>query len=264
MEAGRRDRMNKKLWAVFTGLTVLTISAIGSRHASAQTVEIKQKPPMYSYIAVWNIPRDQWKARENQSKAARNILNQAIGDGTISAYGFDGNPLHDTFWLTLSKTGMQSVIDQFKKAGITPASAPTGASPAAPPPASILISRYYGWRATVCENAYVHVGIYKMKPAAPPDVVDTLSKHFFAPPLQKMLADGVIFEWETDTYDNPKDGPGTFLIAYLATTSESLAKAHQAVQEGLKSKLPNRPALDSLIDVGASQNVIVRSYAVYK
>ena len=84
---------------------------------------------------------------------------------------------------------------------------------------------------TTCENAYVHVGIYKIKPDAPPDAVDTLSKNFFAPALEKMLADGAIFEWETDTYADPKDAPGTFLIAYLSATKEGLDKAHSAVQK---------------------------------
>lgn len=252
---------DKKLLAVFAGLMVLVIFAIRPVPGGAQTAAVKEKPPMYSFIAVWNIPRDQWKAREQQAATARKILDRAISKGTISAYGFDENPLHDTFWLTLSKTGLESVRDQFQKAGITAVPAKAGA-PA--PPASILISRYYNWHATTCENAYVHVGIYKMKPDAPSDVVDKLSKNFFAPVLEKMLASGTIFEWETDVYADPKDGPGTFLIAYLSTTKEALDKAHNAVQERLKSRSPAEPALDSLIDVKASSDVVVRSYAVYK
>jgi hypothetical protein len=252
---------DKKLWAVFVGLTVLAICVIGLVQGGAQTATIKEKTPMYSYIAVWNIPRDQWKAREKQAATARKILDQAISKRTIAAYGFDENPLHDTFWLTMSKAGLESVRDQFQKAGITAVPAKAGA-PA--PPASILVSRYYNWHATTCANAYVHVGIYKMKKDAPPDVVDKLSKNFFAPVLEKMLASKTIFEWETDIYADPKDGPGTFLIAYLSTTKEDLDKAHNAVQERLKSRSPAEPALDSLIDVKASSDVVVRSYAVYK
>jgi hypothetical protein len=59
---------------------------------------------------------------------------------------------------------------------------------------------------------------------SPLDAVDTLSKSFFAPVLEKMLAAGAIFEWETDTYADPKDAPGTFLIAYLSATAEGLDK----------------------------------------
>jgi hypothetical protein len=237
------------------------MSAVWAVPAGAQTKEVKAKPPMYSYIAVWNIPRDQWGARENQAAAARKILGRAISDGTIVAYGFDGNPLHDTFWLAMSRAKLQSVLDQFHKAGIVGLPTPAGATA---PPVSILVSRYYNWHAGTWENAYVHVGIYKMRPDAPPDAVDTLSKSFFAPPLEKMLIDGAIFEWETDTYAEPKDSPGTFLIAYLSATQEGLDKANKAVQETLKARPMRGPAFDSLVDAAASSDVVVRSYAVYK
>jgi hypothetical protein len=237
------------------------MSVIAAAPVGAQTAEIKAKPPMYSYIAIWSIPKDQWKARENQAAAAKKILDEAVAKGTIVSYGYDGNPLHDTFWLAMSKAGLESVRDQFQKIGITPVPAKAGA---AVPPVSILISRYYDWRTIRCENAYVHVGIYKIKPDAPADAVDQLSKNFFAPVLEKMFADGAIFEWETDTYADPKDSPGTFLIAYLSAKAEDLEKTNKAVQERLKSHLPKGPALDSLIDVKASRDVVVRSYAVYK
>jgi hypothetical protein len=252
---------DKKRWGAFSGLIVLAISAIWAVPSGAQTAKVKEKPPMYSFIAIWNIPRTEWKARENQSAAARKILDRAISDGTISAYGFDENPLHDTFWLTLSKAKMQSVLDQFTKAGITAAPSPTAA---AFPPASILVSRYYNWHTGVWKNAYVHVGIYKIKPDAPSDAVDKLSMNFFAPVLEKMLADGAIFEWETDTYADPKAAPGTFLIAYLSATSEGLEKANDVVQKTIRSRPPTGPAFDSLVYVSANRDVVVRSYAAYK
>jgi hypothetical protein len=251
---------DKKLWGAFSVLIVLAMAAVWAVPSGAQTAKIKEKPPMYSYIAVWNIPRTEWKARENQSAAARKILDRSISDGSISAYGFDENPLHDTFWLTLSKAKMQSVLDQFKKAGITAVPSKAGA---AAPPASILVSRYYNWHTGVWENAYVHVGIYKIKPDAPSDAVDTLSRNFFAPVLEKMLADNAIFEWETDTYADPKDSPGTFLIAYLSATAEGLEKANTVVQKTIKSRAPTGPAFDSLVDVSKSRDVVVRSYAAY-
>jgi hypothetical protein len=249
------------LWAAFAGLIVLAIFANRAAPTGAQTTEVKEKPPMYSYIAVWNIPRDQWAARENQAAAARKILDRAISDRTIVAYGFDENPLHDTFWLAMSRAGLQNVLDQFHRAGIAASPAPARATAT---PASILVSRYYNWHAGTWKNAYVHVGIYKLKPDAPPDVVDTLSRSFFAPLLEKMLAGGAIFEWETDSYADPKDAPGTFLIAYLSDTAEGLNKTNNAMQETLKSRPPKGPAFGSLVDVGASSDVVVRSYAVYK
>jgi hypothetical protein len=250
-----------EFWLAYAGLTVLVMFSTRGVPVDAQTMDVQEKPPMYSFIAVWNIPRDQWEAREDQAAAARKILNRAISDGTIVACGFDGNPLHDTFWLSMSRAGLQKVRDQFQKVGISVVPSSTEVDPR---PVSILVSRYYNWRPVTCENAYVHVGIYKIRHDAPPDAVGTLSSNFFAPPLEKMLADGAIFEWETDTYADPEDAPGTFLIAYLSDTAEGLKKAESAVQETLKSRSSIGPAFDSLVDLAAIRDVVVRSYAVYK
>ena len=103
-----------------------------------------------------------------------------------------------------------------------------------------------------------------MKQNAPPGIVDTLSRNFFAPPLEKMLAEGAIFEWETDTYADPKEAPDTFLIAYLSDSEDGINRTNSVLQKTLKERPLSGPALDSLIDMGASSDVVVRSYAVYK
>ena len=232
--------MNKKIWIILSLLSILMLSITWFALADDKPIEIKAQPPMYSYIAVWNIPESEWKARENQAEAAKKILDQAIDNNTIFSYGYDRNPLHDTFWLAMSKAGLETVRDQFQKIGITQVPAKEGA---AVMPVSILVSRYYNCKTIRCENAYVHVGIYKIRPDAPADAVDQLSKYFFGPVLEKMLNDGAIFEWETDVYDNPKDSPGTFLIAYLSETAEDLEKTHKAVQERLKINSAERPCV---------------------
>ncbi len=253
--------MIKKIWITLSLLSILTFSITGTAVADDQSIEIKAHPPMYSYIAVWNIPESEWEKINDQAEAAKKILDQAIDNNTIFSYGYDRNPLHDTFWLSMSKEGLETVRDQFEKIGITRVPAKDGAPNM---PVSILVSRYYNCITIRCENTYVHVGVYKIKPDAPADAVDQLSKNFFGPALEKMLTEGAIFEWETDTYDNPKDSLGTFLIAYLSEKAEDLEKANKTVQERLKTPLPNAPALDSLIDMKAITDVVVRSYAVYK
>jgi hypothetical protein len=70
--------MDKNLWVIFTGLTVMAICAVWAAPAGMQTTQVKEKPPMYSYIAVWNIPRDQWKAREKQCRRASNPARRKV------------------------------------------------------------------------------------------------------------------------------------------------------------------------------------------
>lgn len=253
--------MKHKLLITLALFSIFTLSITAIAPADEPPIEIKAQPPMYSYIAVWNIPESEWEKRNDQAEAAKKILDQAIDNNTIFSYGYDRNPLHDTFWLSMSKAGLETVRDQFQKIGISKVPAKEDIKVI---PASILVSRYYNCKTIRCENAYVHVGVYKIRPDAPADTVDQLSKYYFGPVLEQMLIDGAIFEWETDVYDNPKDSPGTFLIAYLSEKNEGLEMVNKAVQERLKSSSPNSPALDSLIDMKAITDVVVCSYAVYK
>lgn len=57
--------MSNKLWKVFAGLCVFAMSAVCVLPVSAQMSDSKEKPPMYSYVAFWNIPRAQ-SARNGQ------------------------------------------------------------------------------------------------------------------------------------------------------------------------------------------------------
>ena len=61
--------MNGKLWRVFAGLCVLTMAALCVVQAGAQMSEVKEKPPMYSYVGFWNIPRAQWAEMEKANAA---------------------------------------------------------------------------------------------------------------------------------------------------------------------------------------------------
>ena len=81
--------MNMKISSVFAGLCVLAASVVCSAPARAQSSESKEKPPMYSYVSNWNIPRAQWGEMGKAGTANQKILEKAIADGSIVAYGDD-------------------------------------------------------------------------------------------------------------------------------------------------------------------------------
>jgi hypothetical protein len=86
--------MNVKLWKAFAGLGAVAMSAVWVGQAGAQTSEVKEKPPLYMYVANWNIPRAQWGDMEKAGAANQEILDKAIGDGTIVGYGTDVSLVH--------------------------------------------------------------------------------------------------------------------------------------------------------------------------
>jgi len=260
--------MNRKLWRVFAGLCALALSAVWVLPAGAQMPEEKEKPPMYSYVAFWSLPRAQWAEMAKNDAADQKTLDKAIATGTIVGYGSDENlvhspdgPTHDGWWSAMSMAGVLNVLDQFYKSGN--ATSPVLAS-ATKHWDGIFVSRDYNWHAGSWKDGYEHGSSYKLKASAPDDAVETLSKNLIVPLMEKMLADGAIHEYEIDTEAIHTEAPGTFWIFYLAASAEGLDKVNTALRETLKSNPLDGPAFSSMIDFSEHRDFLARSSATYK
>ena len=260
--------MNRKLWIVFAVLCVLALPTVSVLPASAQMSEAKEKPPMYSYVAFWNIPRAQWAEMAKNDAADAKILDKAMANGTIVGYGNDENlihspegPTHDGWWSAMSMAGVLNVLDQFYKSGN--ATSPVLSS-ATKHSDGFFVSRNYNWHAGSWKDAYEHGASYKLKPGTPDDAVEKLSKNLFVPFLEKMLADGTIHEYEIDTEAIHTESPGTFWIFYLAANAESLDKVNAALRETMKANPLGGPAFDSVVDFTEHRDYLSRSSATFK
>lgn len=260
--------MERKLCRVSVGLCALALAAIWATPGRAQTAEVKEKPPMYSYIGNWSIPRAQWGDMQKANAADQPTLDKALASGTIVGYGNDLNLVHtadggthDDWWSAMSMAGIFNLLDQFYKSG-TP-TAPVLAS-ATKHWDSLYVSRYYNWHSGSWKDAYTHGSSYKLKADAPNDALDTLSKNLFVPLFEKLLADGTIHEYEIDTEAIHTDAPGTFWIFYITGSAEGLDKVSAAVREASKSNPLRGPAFSSMVDFTPHRDLIVRTNATYK
>jgi len=230
--------------------------------------EVKEKPPMYSYVGFWTIPRAQWGEMAKNDVADQKILDKAMANGTIVGYGNDLNlvhqldgPTHDNWWSATSMAGLLNVLDQFYKSGN--ATSPVLAS-ATKHWDNITVSRHYNWHSGSWKDLYTHGSSYKLKSSAPDDAIETLSKDMLVPLLEKQLADGTIHEYEIDTEAIHTDAPGTFWIFYLAANAEGLDKVSAAVRDALKASPLNGSAFSSMSDSSEHRDYLVRTNATYK
>ena len=129
---------------------------------------------------------------------------------------------------------------------------------------SIYVSRYYNWHSGSWKDGYTYAAFYRLKPDAPDDAVDTLSKSLIVPLLEKLVADGTLHEYEVDTQAIHTEAPGVFLIVYLAASADGLDKVNAALQEALKSNPLGGAAFDSMVDITAHRDELVRTNATYK
>lgn len=260
--------MHKSTWSVFAGLCGLAMFALGVVPSGAQMPEVKEKPPMYSYVANWQIPRAQWADMESVNQSNKAIMDKALADGTIIGFGRDQNLVHsadaethDNWWSAMSIAGLIKVLDQLHASGAS--SSPALAS-ATKHWDLVFVSRYYNWRSGPWKNGYVHVSAYKLKPDAPDDAVDELSKHLIVPLMEKMLADGTILEYEVDTDVIHTSAPGQFSIIYVASAPEGIDKVSAAIIGTQKDHPLGIQAFGSMTDYSAHRDELLEGDGTYK
>ncbi|MGO8759301.1 MAG: hypothetical protein ACLQG3_14375 [Terracidiphilus sp.] len=258
--------MNKKMWSAFAGLCGVAALALGGVSA-AHAQEIKPKPPMYSYVANWQVPRANWPDVGKALQSANDVLAQAQADGIVVGHGTDTNLIHqldaethDLWWSTTSLANAVKALDRIHAAS-DPNSAALNASKHWD---NLYVSHYYNWTSGSYKGAYTHVGVYKLKADAPDDALDTLAQQLIVPLLEKQLASGAIIEYEIDTLAIHTEAPGTFAVVYLTPTPEGLDTVQAAVHEAVKAAPLFGQAFDSVTDDSGHRDELLKSDGVYK
>jgi hypothetical protein len=258
--------MNNNRWGVFAVVCALAVAV--ALPAGAQMSEVKEKPPMYSYASDWAIPRAQWGEMEKANATDEKMREKAMAAGTIIAYGTDTTMVHtddgythDGWWSGMSMAAVLNVLEQEYKSG----------SPTSPVFISatkhsdgLYVSRYYNWHSGSWKGVYTRVAEYKLKPDAPNDALEMLSKNLFVPMLEKLLADGAIHEYEIDTEAIHTEDPGTFAVVIIAANAEGLDKFNAAVADLRKTSPFAGPAIGSVVDFAHHRDYLSRTNATFK
>jgi hypothetical protein len=234
----------------------------------AQTAEVKDKPPMYTFVSNWSVPRAQWPDMEKATAATQQILEKGVASGGVVAFGSDTNLVHeadgsthDRWWSSMSLAGLFNTLDQIYKSGSPTTPVLAGATKHWD---DVFVSRYYNWKSGSWKDAYTHGSSYKLKADAPSDAVDQLSKNLFVPLFEKLLADGTVVEYEVDTAAVHTQDPGTFWIFYICPASEGLDKVNAAITAALKANPLGSPAFGSMVDFTQHRDELSRTNATYK
>lgn len=247
---------------------MLVVGAIGvvATPLHAQSMEVKEKPAMYTYVANWQIPRAKWAEFEKPSAGGDKQLSQALSSGALVGYGTDKvevhsaeGPTHDSFWSAMSMAGVLDMLDALGKGPPDPL-----LQTATKHWDGIYVSHFYNWKSGTYKDAYTHVAYYKMKDNAPDDEVETVSKHFVVPLMEKLLADGSIIEYEVDEEAIHTESPSGFWVDYITPNSAGLDKVNAALGEALKGNTFAGPAFGAVTDSEVHRDYLSRSNVTYK
>ncbi len=260
--------MSKRMCNVFAELCALLALAACAVPSGAQMAEVKEKPPMYTYIANWQIAREHWADFEKATPALNAIMDKAMADGTIVGYGEDMNLVHtpeaethDNWWSATSMAGLVKVLDRLMASEIS--ASPNTASPLKHWD-NVYVSHYYNWKSGAYKGGYTQVSIYKLKADAPDDAVDSLAKHLVVPLLDKLLANGTITEYEIDEMAVHTEAPGSFAIVYITPTPEGLDAVQAAVIDVIKTHPLSGQAFGSVVDDSGHRDELLKGNGVFK
>ena len=263
--------MNKSVCRVMMGVAGLAVLGMTATLAGAQTLEVKEKPPLYRYVSYWTFPRARWgEVDKNNATGNRQILAPALADGTLAGYGDDENQVHsaegfthENWWQANSIAGLMKVLEAFHNGGGS--SSPLLVS-STKHWDQIYISSFYNWKAGSWKGAYGYAGTYKLKPDAPDpdDAVRALSS-FYVPVFEKMLADGAIVEYEIDReMIHTADSRAQICFSFVMPSAEGLDKFRAALGAALDANSLIAPAFGSMMVNFTPQADFVRVNATYK
>ncbi len=253
---------------MFVGGSALLLAGLSPAPMRAQqSTEVKEKPPMYSYIANWEVPRAQWKEIESQTSKKNGLMQKSLADGSIVAFGNDtnlvhqeGQPTHDSWWSSMTMAGLLKVLEAAKASG----SADSPVFAASKHYDQVFESRYYNWRSGSFANGVTRVSVWKLKADSPNDAIDQLAKNLYVPVLEKLLANGSIYEYEIDEQTIHTADPSVFFVVFIANGPEGIDKWNAAMTDAVKRSPFALPAFGSWVDYPAHRDELASTTATYK
>ena len=239
--------MHSKMLQSVVLAIALSITAAGSFSAHAQSSsDDKEKPPVYTYVAQWEVARPDWPAFEKYDAAQKPVFDKLIADGTIIGYGFfkmaahtEGSPNHGSWWnatsmanlmKVLSLVGAQSIPADIEK--IEAASKHFDL---------ILTSRHYAANSGSFENGYLRVATYRSKPGQG-EATDKVINSYIVPFLNKLVADGALHSYSVDREAIHSGDPNAVDIAIVTNNADGLDKFMAALEANGKANPTGGPA----------------------
>jgi hypothetical protein len=249
--------------AIASVATVVTACALP---AYAQDTASKDKPPLYTYVANWVIPRAHWDEMAKSDAANQKILDDGVAGGSILGYGNDEilvhqveRETHNNWWVANSMAGVLKVLDQFYKVKSPPVLAT-----ATKHWDNIYVSRSYNWRAGTIKSGYVHGAVYKLKADAPDNAVEVLSKSFIVPLFEKLMSEGAVQAYQVAEEAVHTTDPGMFFIFFISPNADGLDKTNAALSAAVAENALAGPAFASMVDFSAHRDNLARGDAVLK
>ncbi len=244
-------------WGVCLLILSLALATIG--RLQAQTAA-KDKPPVYTYVAEWDVPRAQWGDIVKMDEQDRPLLDKLVADGTIVGYGAytnlihqEGQPTHGS-WFTATSEG--NLLKALEAIYAQPGSTTAPVEGASKHWDQIFTGDIYNSKPGT-SGGYLTWSRWEIKPGETRAYSD-LIKSNFVPILEKLLAEGSITSYGLLREDFHQQKLGTIYQYITVPNAAALDQVNQAFSDAFKDNPAVGDAVRGLAEREGHQDFLTR------
>lgn len=237
---------NRATW--FLGL--LSLALMVGIPSQAQNGD-QMKPPVYSYISEWAVPRAQWAEMVKLDDQDRALMDKLVADGTLTGYGEftnlihqEGEPTHGT-WFSATSEG--NLLKALEAVYAQPGSTTAPVQGESKHWDYMVVSRMYNQRSGKSENGYLAGDQWDVKQGEMRAYND-LMKTALVPVCEKLLSDGVLSSYGIETEDVHTQKIGRVTFYFTTADASGFDKASKAFDEALDKNPAFGDAFRSMVD----------------
>ncbi len=241
--------MFRRFIGIFFVLCTLALVTLSAIPVAAQTAKA-EKPPLYTYVSEWVIPRAMWADYAKLATSYDEMMAKAVADGTIVAFGSyevlnhqEGQATHGSWF---SASSMANLIKELEVRRAT-ARATDAILAASKHWDLVLVSRDYNDHSGTFKNAYLRVGNWGYKAGAS-DPDGKIMKATIVAMLEKLLADGALHGYQIAEEAVHSADPDRFHVAITTNGAEGIDKFYAALEAAEKANPAAWAGYDSLLE----------------
>ena len=246
------------IWGVCLPILCLASATVG--RLDAQTAA-KDKPPIYTYVAEWDVPRAQWGDMVKLDEQDRPLLDKLVADGTIVGYGAytnlihqEGQPTHGT-WFTAASEG--NLLKALEAIYAQPGSIGAPVEGASKHWDQILTGEIYNSKPGTTSGGYLTWARWEIKPGEMRSYSE-LTKSLYVPLFEKLLAEGVITSYGLLRENYHQQKLGTIYEYVTLPSAASFDQLDKAFEQAFKDNPAAGDAVRALTDREGHQDFLTR------
>jgi len=249
--------MKTKAISLLVCFAASALMMAGSAKAQSAPAE---KPPVYTYVSEWTVPRAMWADFKKEDDADIENMKKAMAEGTLVSFGSfavlnhqDGQPTHGSWFSATSMANLMKVLEGLRNA-------PGATSPVLAASKHwdyILSSTNYNGHSGTFTNGYLRVARWPAK-AGSNDPDGKILKATMVAILEKLFAEGALHSYTIDQENVHSEDPGMRFMVFVANGAEGLDKFNAAITSMGKSDPALGAAYGTLVDAHGHRDTLAR------